>query len=153
MRKKAIFLTVVLAVLLSACTITVHKGFYEGLSASGWRHSVDPGSGGVNSYQPQTKPPFPFEVTFSTVEHGTIYLAIYYPKQAPVFVSKDVIVAFANGREDRLDAKGSMLIDVSPSEAFTITVPPFRLNGVDFPQLEAAFKWNKERKYYVRSLQ
>jgi hypothetical protein len=92
-------------------------------------------------------------VTFSTSEKGRIGLVVHYPQQSPLFLSKNVIVAFDNGRTDTLEATESMVIDVSASDSFTITVPPFRLKGVDFPQLEAAFKWNGSTKYYVRGLQ
>ncbi len=80
-------------------------------------------------------------------------MVINYPEERPKFSNADLVVAFEGGKRSVLEAQQSMTIDVSASDSFTITVPAFRLNGVDFPQLEAAFKWNDSTKYYVRGLQ
>jgi hypothetical protein len=92
-------------------------------------------------------------MVFSTPEKGSIAMVINFPEEIPSFLSREVVIRFNNGKRVVLEAQQSIVFDVSASDSFTITIPPFRLKGVEFPQLEAAFKWNDSTKYYVRGLQ
>ena len=143
-----------LILLVAGCAIHPRKGFYEGSKVPEWSHSIPSGSGGVNYYLPTKAAPLYVQVTFSTTAKGEIYMNIYCDPHSPVFASeKKIIVTFNDGNQIVVEPQQSVGISVSPSDAFTIAVPPFRVNGMEFPELVAAFKWNESTRYYIRGIQ
>jgi hypothetical protein len=148
--KKIIPLT---AFFFAACAIHPQHGFYEGHGAIGWTHSIDAGSGGVSEYTPASRIKFRLRVTFSTTQRGEIYMNVNSYPDAPDFGGKNIVVSFEDGRTQLIEATQSVSIKVGASDALRVTVPMFRVSGVDIPPLETEFKWNESTKYYVRSIQ
>lgn len=151
MKRFVSFSIVVPLVLIVACTIVAQKGFYRGTSRSSWVHSIPRGEGGMNYFDPSKKPPFPVSITVDTSAKGSIYVSIFcVAPDFPIFSSPEATVEFASGQKRLVKASDKMDIQGLESDTFTLTVPSFRMRGVEFPQLVADFKWSDETKYFVR---
>jgi len=146
---KALFLALLVAV-LTGCSITPSRGFYEGQEAIGWKHSIQIGSGGVNEYATTKRG---ISVTFSTTERGSIYMSIYSPSDQPVFRSPDVTLRLPDGTTKHFPATSPLAIHIGDADVFTLEIPEFEMAGHSFPKLEATFRWNASTRYYIRGIQ
>jgi hypothetical protein len=151
MKRRSSLLVVISLLFFVACTVVAQKGIYRGTSRSSWVHSIPSGYGGMNYFDTSTKPPFPASITVDTSARGSIYVSIFcVAPDFPIFSSQEVTVEFENGKKRIVKASDKMDIQELVSDTFRLTVPSFRIRGLDFPQLVADFKWSDETKHLVR---